>query len=708
MPVLHLNPRHRRSLRLLAGLALLAVAAILPGCRLQTTIEDFEVPGTEIGEVPPGTVLTSDYCRFCHSDYDVENDPHSTWSGSLMAHAGRDPLFLAQMATANQDVRDVGYYCMRCHVPMTWTTGHAIPADGTALDATDFDGVNCHFCHSMVDPIYKPGISPSEDAAILQGLASKPDHTGNAMFVIDPTGTRRGPLPDAEAYHDWLYSPFHTTGEFCGTCHDVGNVATTKQPDGTWRYNALDQPPDDPDPLAQFPLERTYTEWKLSQFAATGVDLGGRFGGFGSGVVSTCQDCHMPRVESANACFDGPPREGLRRHDFAGAAAPSLDLIAELYKDDPAVDLAAIARGRAKAVSMLERAVSLELRTEGRNLVVRVVNETGHKLPTGHIEGRRVWVNVTFHDSDGGVLREYGHYDTASATLADTTTAVYEMHVGLSDFAASQTGYKVGPTSHMAIADTILKDNRIPPRGFENAAFAAAGAPVVAWSYADGQHWDERGFRIPDGSVRAEARVYYQSTPREYIEGLRIGNATDLWGEKLEDVWEATGRGAPIEMVEAELSYPPNPCAELAPADPETPATVLLSSASGPSTLRIQTPVFVLSPETGIDPPGQAVILTVSDPAGILWQGEIPAGSFVPDGEGAYAFTRDAGGTGTIETARISSEPGTRQTAAQASATGDLRPLQPGAGSVAVQIGDVCLVGSATLCEAAEEATACP
>jgi hypothetical protein len=87
----------------------------------------------------------------------------------------------------------------------------------------------------------------------------------------------------------------------CGTCHDVGNVAVSKLPNGTYRYNLLDQPTPDEDPWMQFPLERTYTEWQLSEFAATGVDLGGRFGGTGGPVVETCQDCHMPRRRRAAA-----------------------------------------------------------------------------------------------------------------------------------------------------------------------------------------------------------------------------------------------------------------------------------------------------------------------------------------------------------------------------------------------------------------------
>lgn len=702
--------RVRRALgrgRVVAWAAL--AAGLSSGCQLQTTVEDFEVPGTEVGEVSADAISPSAYCRGCHSDYDTENEPFATWSGSLMAHAGRDPLFLAQMTTANQDAREVGYYCLRCHVPMSWVTGNALPADGSALDATDLDGVNCHFCHAMVDPIFKPGESPPEDEAILAGLASKPEHYGNAMFVIDPSGTRRGPLPDARALHEWTYSPFHTRSEFCGTCHDVGSVATTRQRDGTWKYNGIGAPATDPDPAAQFPLERTYTEWRLSRFADGGVDLGGRFGGAGASVVSTCQDCHMPRAEAARACVTGPVRAGLRRHSFAGAAAPSLDLIAHLYADDPSVDLDAIARGRAEAVSMLERAATLELETREQDLVVRIVNETGHKLPTGHIEGRRVFLSVRFLDATGAVLREHGAYDGATATLAETTTAVYEMRVGISKAAGLAVGQFPGPTTHMALADTIVKDNRIPPRGFVNATFEEGGAPVVAWRYADGQHWDERAFRIPAGAVRAEAALFYQSTPREYIEHLRDANVTDHWGTTLYESWEATGRGAPIEMARAELEYPPNPCSELRPGESAPPADVLVSAdASGRSTLRFRSVTIDLPEPLAIDPVSEAVALSVSDPAGIVWGASIAEGGFVAQEGGGFALAPGARGAAGLDDARLSTGPSGREVAVEARGTGQWRPIQPGEGSVAIRVGDVCFVGPAKFCEAAQSATACP
>ncbi len=273
-------------------------------------------------------------------------------------------------------------------------------------------------------------------------------------------------------------------------------------------------------------------------------------------VVSTCQDCHMPR-KAGMACIMGPQRPDVRGHQFAGAAAQVLDIISAYTATDSDVSQAAIARGRAESVTMLERAASLEMVVENGALQVRVINESGHKLPTGHIEGRRVWVNVRFTDSAGGLVLERGAYDTATAELDTATTRVYEMHVGLSPDAAAVTGLPAGVTGHMALADTIVKDNRIPPRGFVNSAFEAAGAPVVEHVYADGQYWDDVEFTIPVGAAFAEVRLYYQSTPKHYIEMLRDNNQTDQWGQTLHNLWTATGRGAPILMTSGQVQVGP-------------------------------------------------------------------------------------------------------------------------------------------------------
>jgi hypothetical protein len=520
---------------------------------LNLTMADFRVPGTHVGDVSPAAFTASSECRVCHGDYAPASDPFTTWKGSLMGNAGRDPLFYAQMATANQDVANAGYYCMRCHVPMSIVTGHANQTLGNTLDATDLDGVSCNFCHSMVDPIYRPGISPPGDQAILAQLDDVPQHYGNAMFVLDPSGIRRGPYSDFTPPHQAIVDPFLSSSNFCGTCHEVGNLAVSRQPGGLYRYNAIDQPSPSGNPHTQFPLERTFSEWKLSSFAAGGVDMGGRFGGVGASVVSSCQDCHMPKVAQAQACFFGPVRPKLPTHDFAGAAAQVLDIIAHHYASDPNVDLDAIALGRAKAVAMLRKAASLGATQSNTWLNVRVTNESGHKLPTGHIEGRRVFVNVRFLDAGGALMHEYGHYDLATAELDEHSTRIYEMHVGLSPEASALTGVPAGPSGRMALADTIYKDNRIPPRGFNNAAFEAAGAPVVDHAYADGQYWDDVPFAIPASATRAVVSIHYQNTPKHYIEMLRDNNTSNQWGQHLYNSWAATGKGAPIEMASLTL-----------------------------------------------------------------------------------------------------------------------------------------------------------
>ncbi len=530
----------------------LVLAATAHGQRVPTTLADFHLPGTQMGDLPPDALQGSAECRECHEVQVSDFDPGVTWAGSLMAQGARDPLFFAQLTTANQDAAEAGYFCMRCHLPLTFVTGHAVPADGSAVDEVDLDGVTCHFCHSLVDPLMRDGLA--EDEAALATLAEAPAHFGNAMFVLDPSGTLRG-ARGAVARHETLVSSFLASSDLCGTCHDVGNPNTQRQADGTWRYGALDTASPTQDPLALFPLERTYTEWKLSDFARGGVDQAGRFA---EGPVETCQDCHMPRGPGWVSTDSFEVREDLAAHSFAGAAAPVLDLIAALYPEQEP----AIARARRMSVSMLERALTLELRQTGRRLVVRAINETGHKLPTGHIEGRRVWLNLRFLDSAGGLLEERGHYDEAEAELHAEDTRVYEMHVGLSEAAAAATGLPAGPTGHMALADTIELDSRIPPRGFRNAAFEAAGAPVVHWAYADGQHWDEARFAAPPGATRAVVTAYYQSTPRHYIEALRDANVTDDRGDMLFALWEATGRGAPIPMASATLDL-----ADCDPAD---------------------------------------------------------------------------------------------------------------------------------------------
>jgi len=513
--------------------------------------DDFRVPGTQMGDVAPYMYGTASSCTWCHSGSAVPNGPYETWKGSLMAWAGKDPLFWAQLATATQDVPDVGYYCVRCHVPMAIPTGHAAKGRESVLDDTDRDGVTCHFCHSMVDPVYVAGVSPAGDEKILASLKEVPKTYGNAQFVLDPMGTRRGPYVLSNPYHATIASPFVKKSEMCGTCHDVGNPAISKLPDGTWFLNPMGAPAPDASPHAQFPLERTFSEWRLSSFAKGGVSMKGRFGGEGADVVSSCQDCHMP-VAKGRGCVYALEHDDLRRHDFAGASSWVLRAIAV---DNPTF-ATTLENGAKAADAMVQRAATLALSRKGPILTVRVANQSGHKLPTGHIEGRRVFLAVQALDGGGTVVKEWGRWDPLTGDLDEASTTVFEMQVGLSAAAASVTGLPAGTTTHMSLANVIVKDNRIPPLGFANAAFEAAGAPVVGAKYADGQNWADVDFTMPSTAKRAKVVLYYQTVTRHYIDALRDGNVTDDWGKRLHVAWEKTGKGAPVAITSAELAMP--------------------------------------------------------------------------------------------------------------------------------------------------------
>ena len=209
-------------------------------------------------------------------------------------------------------------------------------------------------------------------------------------------------------------------------------------------------------------------------------------------------------------------------------------------------------------VQMLRDASDMELAQVGTQLRVRIVNQSGHKLPTGYPEGRRMWVNVRFLDANGTVIAERGAYDQGTATLNATDTKVYEANDGLDQPLAAATGLQAGPTFRVALANTRFKDNRIPPRGFANAAFTADGCAPVGYTYADGQYWDDTLFELPPGTRSAVATLWYQTSSREYMEFLRDNAVSDCSGPHVYDLWARFGKSAPVDMDSATIPIVPS------------------------------------------------------------------------------------------------------------------------------------------------------
>ncbi len=540
---------------------ILTVATSVLVSPVPTTIDDVFLPGSQPGE--SGQLEHPQKCDNCHGGYNEAVEPAFNWRGSMMSQAARDPLFYACLAIANQDAPQSGDLCIRCHSPSGWLEGRSLPTDGSALNNNDREGVQCDFCHKLLRPT-ELGVNPypddadytaetyDQDQAYLSTLSIIPSHPANGMYVADASNAKRGPFIDAAARHKMFYSPFHQEAALCGTCHDVSNPVYMDDGSGNYVPNSFGTPSPSFDPYTMFPIERTYSEWLNSDYNTPQGVLAPQFGG-NKQYVSTCQDCHMRDVTGVAANKKGAVnRTDLPLHDMTGGNTFIPGLIEQVFPGE--TDAAALAEGVQRARNMLQMAATLELTVDetAGEANVRVTNQTGHKLPSGYPEGRRIWLHIQAFDATDDVIYESGTYDAATGVLNhDTHIKVYQIKPGISADLAPVVGLPAGPSFHFVLNNEIFSDNRIPPRGFTNAAFEAIQSPPVRYSYVDGQYWDDTSYPLPAGTERVEASLYYQTTTKEYVEFLRDENHTNDWGQVLYDLWAANGKSAPELMARA-------------------------------------------------------------------------------------------------------------------------------------------------------------
>ena len=471
-------------------------------------------------------------CELCHSGTtNGVADPYFSWSGGMMAQAARDPVFRAALAVANQDVKGVGEFCIRCHSPRGWLAGRSVASDGALLNREDLHGVSCEACHHFVDPL----------SAEARKLAKQtPPGYGNGMFVADPENVVRGPYAGCSGAmpHHTLRSSYQASSQLCANCHNVSNPLQAR--------NVTNQPP-----YTFGHIERTYSEWALSDYAKPGS-------------LKTCQSCHDPLVPGGGQAskYGDRHRDYFIRHGEPGGSTWVQEAVYRIWKGKD-LDRQALDTAKERARALLRTAASLGLELSGGVARLSITNLTGHKLPTGYPEGRRMWVNLRFYGKDAKPLGEVGAYGQKQTTLAGKPvtvptllnpekTRVYENLPGISPEQAAKYHTQAGPSFHFVLNDLITKDNRIPPRGFQQAAFAAHLSAPVGASYADGQYWDVVEFKAPPGTERVEARLMYQSVSWEYLKFLVEENHSDTWSKQLYAAWQQTGQCPPETIAQAE------------------------------------------------------------------------------------------------------------------------------------------------------------
>jgi hypothetical protein len=336
------------------------------------------MPGSQPSPDNNISLESPDRCQNCHAGYDSAVEPGFNWRGSMMAQSARDFLFFSCLTVAAQDSTwaigrpNATDICERCHFPEGWIEGRSDPTNASRMTGSDYDGVQCDFCHNKFDPFFEGthagtregndwlnywdetnlSSTPSQSAAddtytedkslsldilLFNGgqfygaddFPFSPDYRENAsgQYFLSGTKDKRASFADASARHPIFYSRYHKSKYFCNTCHDVSNpilanlvlggVTTDKtRADFTgttstlWTENHAAR--------SYFHVERTFSEFMLSAYGQQGGAAGiGPFApnvfntSYSNNYIAKCQDCHMRDVSGKGCSLnDGVVRTG--------------------------------------------------------------------------------------------------------------------------------------------------------------------------------------------------------------------------------------------------------------------------------------------------------------------------------------------------------------------------------------------------------------
>ncbi len=498
--------------------------------------------GTQPGALRP-PVDPSSACSNCHYDYvpGAVYEPGQSYAATAMALSARDPFFRAAYVIAERDRPQLASLCVRCHVPAGWLAGRTTMSQ---VVERDLDGVGCDVCHRQI----------VEDPPLI----------GDARVTLAANSAKRSARGTRTGAHGTVRTDDVRSSEACGACHSLFNpIESFHDSEGrNLGFNYYEQ--------------RTYEEWVSSVFPGQGEG---------------CVECHMSRVRGASA-LNGTPQDDLHVHDMVGGndilaravsvlepglgiggLVPSLQRTVEANLA-AAVDLEAVESGPLGAVS-----------AEPFELAVRLTNRTGHKLPTGYPEGRRVYLEVgwvTPGQDDAEVV--IGQWDADTGDLIEHPQLVkYETIHG-----RVENGAPTGPTQHLLLMNQILVDTRIPPEGFVPVFEDMIPVGRDFGAVAPYRHYDEPRFTLtaPEsgrGFMRAVVRVraMYQVQHGRAVDFLIENTRGTPEGEALSRAWRAVQKAPPKEMARVEIEVmvappPPPPPMDAGVADagaPERPVT---------------------------------------------------------------------------------------------------------------------------------------
>ena len=213
----------------------------------------------------------------------------------------------------------------------------------------------CNGCHAPISFLAGdvPPPRPEEKSRANEAISCDFCHTisgfkgdipHNYNYISSPGRVKYGPRAGlVSPEHETRKLDFIRTAEFCGTCHNE------KSPFGVW-------------------VKSTHLEWKEGPYAEQGVP---------------CQQCHEPPAPGRNA-KQGDVLPDAAQHLFHGAHDP----------------------GKVKGAIEMRIYPEIDEAEPGDRVKITLAlfnGKCGHKVPSGSVEDRQLWVHVKAVDADGNV-----------------------------------------------------------------------------------------------------------------------------------------------------------------------------------------------------------------------------------------------------------------------------------------------------------------
>ena len=516
----------------------------------------------------------SQNCADCHNRYGSaslldENGKdlsiEEAWSGSMMANAARDPLWRAKVATElkrNPHLSDViNDKCSRCHAPMANYEAQrdgvpfTILGEGGLLDPQNpyyslaMDGVSCTVCHQIADT---PTLGTLESfSGHYEIAAGRPAYGQYAAPVVTPMLRNSGYTP--------TFSHHISDSALCATCHNLktpyvdaeGQLLTTT-------------------PASEFPEQMVYSEWEASRYAH-------------GETQQSCQQCHMPRAEGAVKIANRPlagrqaisPRSNFAQHTLVGGNTLMMEILAN-HRQELEVTSNQFEQSVAETRTLLQTAADLEIETLSAangtlHAVVRVTNQSGHKLPTSY-PSRRVVLHLTLLDEQGQTRFESGRIDAQGRVVglaSEEEPGRYEPHHTLirspdqAQIYESVMGDSDGELTHTLLRGArYLKDNRLVPAGFDKHRveedIAVRGGAFDDPDFNLGE--DRVTYQLPiatAGRYRLVVRLLYQPLRYDFLQDLWRDNELPEVADFQRMYGQSSIRYEVIQQTEATLEISP-------------------------------------------------------------------------------------------------------------------------------------------------------